>query len=91
MNDYSNADHINNAAARALVLGVRRKFCGITKIYGSRYMSQLETLCGYMGGATRTGYVLTISGVDKEFKASKDAGLFMEAKINDLFDLGIMG
>lgn len=91
MNDYCNADHIKNAAARALVLSIRRKYCGITKIYGSRYMTQLETICGYMGGATRTGYTLTIKNTTKEFKTTKEAGLFMEATINDLFDFGLMG
>lgn len=91
MNDYSNADHIANAAARAAILTIRRKYCGITKIYGSRYMTQLETLCGYNGGATRTGYVLTIRNTQKEFKTTKEAGLFMEATINDLFEFGLMG
>lgn len=86
---YATTDHIKNAAAKAFIGNIRAKYCGLTKTYGSRYMRQLEDVCGYVGGATANGYIVTIGNTQKEFKAAKEAGLFMEAKINDLFDLGI--
>lgn len=48
---YATTDHIENVNAASFIKGLRREFSGLHKIYGSRYMTQLESICGYHGGS----------------------------------------
>jgi VIT1/CCC1 family predicted Fe2+/Mn2+ transporter len=83
----TNADHITNQAARVLIGGLRDQFSGFNKMYGSRYIRALAEVCKYN---ETDYYTYQIGLTSRKFASQKDAGVFMEKTINDLFDLGIM-
>jgi hypothetical protein len=91
---YATTDHIKNTAAATFINGLRKEFSGLNKIYGSRYMVALSIVAKYEVYTrledNKVVHVVRVSGVEKVFPSAKDAGIFMEQKIESLFDFGIM-
>jgi hypothetical protein len=83
----TNADHITNAGARALIGGLRDKFCGLNKMYGVRYVRALAEVCKYQ---ETDFYTYRMGLTTRKFRSQKEAGVFMEKTINDLFEFGIL-
>ena len=99
---YATTDHIKNVHAAAFIKNLRLQYCGYSLVYTSRYMTQLAKICKYQCGyendfvrdessnhPSKMVYVIYVSDVRKEFNSPKAAGIFMEQKINDLYELCI--
>lgn len=77
-----------NKDAEAYVNNLRDKFCGYAKVYTERYMQALAKVCKY--DLTNYNYSYIYNGVQHNFKSPRACGQNMEAKINDMFDFGIL-
>lgn len=84
-------DNLANPVAIEYLRLVRRKYSGLQKVYGSRYLDALAKVCGYR--VANDGKTLVLGPqylTRKEFKSKKESGQYMESTIEALADLGII-
>lgn len=91
--EKSNTGHIVHPVAQALIKGLRDVNCGLTKVYGSRYLQALANECGYRTFPKliegKVKQVLIVRGTEQLKDSPKDAALYMERTLDSWCQLGI--
>lgn len=89
------ADHIKNIEAKTFVENLRNGYCSSDCVYTSRYMVALSVVGSYELFTKlqddKVFHIVRLSnGVDKIFSSAKSAGIFMEQKVDELFEFKVM-
>lgn len=90
----ANTSHIIHPIAKELIASIRSVNCGLTKVYGSRYLQALAGVCNYrvypelIEGKVKQ--VIIVKGSKYLKDSPSEAALFMERTIDDWYQLGIL-